>query len=428
MPAKLHLGDESKIQMPNAFGTVSVAKLRAAQGLVQTSTPVIGEQYRAVKLNAVVGESPLQMRIPFDPEHDDDDRALVDSIAGDGLRVPVLLVEVPNSVPQEYTILDGHRRVAALRHLNRESVKAVIVQQETLECDLITLTANVRKHLTPLEQARVIARLRERHDLTLEAIAKKVGLSTRYLTELKGLLDTNPAIQAALEGGGIKAKTALALGQAPHELQPQLAEVAAAQNLSEADAKRWVARIQDTGEAPEQAALALGIVDGRRESVSDGRPSAEPETEKSPAPASPRRATKRDAGLTESSAMALLSTAFPELNEKVVQALWELVGRRSVNASAAKIAGLLALSGYSAEKAVEAALPIVNNPGVRKLVQVVDIVVDLHGLIRQERCASECAPMLAALSKQAAALKQAIRAHKATLKRSKKHGTPTPAG
>ena len=133
MPAKLHLGDQSKIQMPNAFSPVSVEKLRSAQGLVQSSTPVIGEQYRAVKLSAVVGESPLQVRALFDPEHDDDDHALVDSLVSDGQRVPILLVEVPNSVPQEYTILDGHRRVAALRHLNRETAEAVIVRQETLE-------------------------------------------------------------------------------------------------------------------------------------------------------------------------------------------------------------------------------------------------------------------------------------------------------
>jgi hypothetical protein len=77
---------------------------------------------------------------------------------------------------------------------------------------------------------------------------------------------------------------------------------------------------------------------------------------------------------------------------------------------------------------VDAALPIVNNPGARKLVQLVDILVDLRGLIQHGRCAPECVPMLAALSKQAATLKQAVRAHKPTPKRSKKHGTPAPTG
>jgi hypothetical protein len=44
------------------------------------------------------------IRAPFDPEHDDDDCALVDSLVSDGQRVPILLVEVPNSVPLEYTV------------------------------------------------------------------------------------------------------------------------------------------------------------------------------------------------------------------------------------------------------------------------------------------------------------------------------------
>ena len=64
MAAKLHLGDESKIQMPNAFGSLNVQALRQAQGGAKTSAPVIGEQYREVRLSAVVGESPIQSRTP----------------------------------------------------------------------------------------------------------------------------------------------------------------------------------------------------------------------------------------------------------------------------------------------------------------------------------------------------------------------------
>ena len=59
MATPLYLGDESKIQMPNAFGSVNVQALRQAQAGERTSAPVIGEQYRDVRLSAVVGESPL---------------------------------------------------------------------------------------------------------------------------------------------------------------------------------------------------------------------------------------------------------------------------------------------------------------------------------------------------------------------------------
>lgn len=122
--------------------------------------------------------------------------------------------------------------------------------------------------------------------------------------------------------------------------------------------------------------------------------------------------------------MALLSAAFPELPDKTAQALAELVSRRSLSANVAKMAGLLALSGYNPEKAVEAALPIVNNPGVRKLLLVVDAFVDVRALAGQARCAPECAPMLGALSKQAMALKRAVATSKRpTQAKRSQHGT-----
>ena len=383
-------------QMPNPFSKASQARLEQARAMAQASKVILDEQYREVRLSAVVGESPLQARAPFAPEQDDD-QALLESIASDGQRVPVLLVETAGGegVPLAYTLLDGHRRIAALRQLNRETVKAVIVRHDSLECDLITLTANVRKHLTPLEQARVIARLRERHGLTLEHIAKKVGLSARYVTELRALLETDPAIQVALEKGAIKAKTALALGQAPREQQPELANIAAHHPVSEADAKRWVARLADTGETPEQAALALGLMAKPKATLAmEATPlpntestanveAAPPLSAASMTPAAvdapSSRSAKSDAALTIAAAQALLTDAFPELDTQMAQALSESAVKRSASAQVVKVAGLFVLAGYDAEPALDAALPITNTQSVRKVVHILDTFVDLRG-------------------------------------------------
>lgn len=331
MPTQLQLGDESQIKIPNPFGNLNREALRHAQALAHTSAPVTGEQYRQIKLSAISGNSPLQTRAPFDPEQDDEDRALLDSLASDGQRVPVLVVETGDS-NLTYAVLDGHRRVAALRHLGQETVKAIIVKEETLECDLITLTANVRKHLTPLEQARAVTRLRERHALMLEQIAQKVGLSRRYLSELMALLDTDPAIQTALENGTIKAKTALALGQAPPELQPELAAIAAANYLSEAEAKRYVTRLKETGETSSQVALALGFVPPEKESnaeESERTPAISTESEEDSVSPSRRKSSpaqkrnKSKSALTAEMAMALIESAFPELDERTAKSLAE---------------------------------------------------------------------------------------------------------
>ena len=401
-------------QAPNVFSKASHARLQETRVIGQVSRPITGEQYRDVLLTAITGDSPLQARAPFDPEHDDDEKALVESIARDGQRVPVLLVEATggeHSLPT-FTILDGHRRVMALRYLQCESVRTIIVRRESLECDLITLTANVRKHLSPLEQARVIARLRERHNLTVEEIAKRVGLSIRYVLDLRSLLATDPAIVAALEKGDIKAKTALVLGQAPLEQQPQLAEIAAQHKVSEADAKRWVARITDTGETPEQAALALGITAEPKTIASIASveaapaPSAGANPKADPGPDSPR--TKPEVALTIAYAQALLTDAFPEMDHQIATALAESAVKRSLNAQALKVAGLLASAGSDVEQAVDAGLSIINKQSARKIIHILDSVVDLRNLTRHGRSVPDCAPMLAALAKQMMTLRQAV--------------------
>jgi len=388
-------------------------------------------------LDTITGESPLQVRAPFDPGHDEDDGALLESLESDGQRVPVLLVEASEGLPPTFTILDGHRRIAALRHLNRETVKAILFNRSSLECDLITLTANVRRHLTPLEQARAIARLRERHHLTVEEIAKRVGLSSRYIGELKALLETDPAIQAALERGEIKAKAALALGQAPREHQPRLAEIAATHGLSEADSRRLVARIGDAGETPEQAALALGIGIGVSESGEPTKPSNEPASFIRPEAAvqgtpAMTRASKskpkrmRGQALTVKAAATLIQSCFPEIEARAVQSLAELAVKQSANANVLKAAGLLTLGGLNMEKAIGVARPLTNDHAVRSLLRVVDAFVDIRAIIGKGRSALECAPMLAALARQATGLRQAI-ALLAKQKKGTHHGTPQKA-
>lgn len=451
---------------PNMFAANTAERLRQVVGTPSPlpSMPVIGEQYRAIKLAAIVGDSALQARTPFDPERDDEDRALVESLASDGQRVPVFVTEVEGATPVEYTLLDGHRRVAALRHLNRELVKTIIARkgQGMLECDLITLTANIRKQLTPLEQARVIARLRERHSLTLDAIANKVGLSARYVSELKALLETDPAIQTALEKGLLKAKTALALGQAPREQQPELARLAAGHKVSEADAQRWVARMADASETPSQAARALGIttteaipspvtrvpvlakepdadVPAHRNSQltsgeSGGRPVMDAShlttaiESTSEVPVTSSSSEPAMAAATQS-ALTLLDTCFPELESATAQALCDLGVARSANSITLKIAGLLVLAGTDVEQALNVALPVMNNRSVRKLIAVVEALVDVRVYLGRAGCPPECAPMLVALSKQATTLKQAILHHHRTAKGKSKakrsqHGTP----
>src|SRR6266851_5557503 len=86
------------------------ATLQHAPGLANLGQAA-GPHYLTIELHAIIGASPLQVRAPFNPEADEQDQALLDSIASDGQRLPVLLLENPDTTPPTYTPLDGHRRI-----------------------------------------------------------------------------------------------------------------------------------------------------------------------------------------------------------------------------------------------------------------------------------------------------------------------------
>jgi ParB/RepB/Spo0J family partition protein len=388
MPATLHLGDESKLRPPRAF-----AHLRPGHGLAPLAVTGAGEPYREVRLDAIAGESPLQTRRPFDPQ-DDEDAALIVSLSSDGQRVPVLLVEERQGDLLTYRPLDGHRRIAALRHLGRDTVKAVIYRADSLECDLITLTANVRKHLSPMEQARALARLRERHQLPNDAIAQKAGISRACFYQLSALLETDPAIQAEVEQSRLSAKAARELGKAPRSQQPELAAVAARYEVNPQDAERLVEHVAEGRQTPEAAALRLGL---KRRSSEQTAPSSLSITEE------PARV---DAPGVEG-ARRLIVGCIPDLSPRVVQNLAEAAGQRQATSAIVKAATLLVSSGWEVADACSAAGLAARRPDIRKLLAMADLCSDLDNLIAEEKTSAECAPMLAALIRKLSAAKQA---------------------
>jgi ParB/RepB/Spo0J family partition protein len=415
MPAQLTLGDESKIKMPNLFG--GKASTPAALTDVQSSRPIVGEQYRIVKLSSIVRRSPLQTRAPFDPEKDEEDRALVEYVQESADKLPpVLLVEIE---PGQYGLLDGHRRCDALQHIAQDEVRAIIKREGTLDCDLITLSANVRKNLTQMELARAVGRLRREHQLPVKEITKKVGLTERSVELLEELLRADPPIQAEVERGRLSANAARALSKAPQGSRSQLTQIAATHTLSEKETKRLIARVTSTGESPETAALSLGFTPTSDEEAEQPREqlatmAAAPEKShpessqgKTPGRNHKQAGRKRERALTLEAAMAMTKDLLPELEPRLVKALSEQATKHSISLEALKIAGLLMVAGQGAAEAIKAAAGAVQTPAGRKLVGLLTTCRELQGLIEQDRLMPECLPALTVLSKKIGGLKQA---------------------
>jgi ParB/RepB/Spo0J family partition protein len=406
MATELILGDETKLRMPNPFDRVDLLALRQTREANTVLAPVIGEQYREVRLEAVVGDSPVQLRAAFDPDNDTEDRALLESLSSDGQRLPVLLAEVDGAEHKQYVPLDGHRRLAALRRLERSTVKAVIVRAGSLECDLISLTANVRKNLAPLELARAVGRLKEQHGLHVDAITQRVGLARSYVFELLALAQADPAIVAAVEAQRISAKTAGVVLKAKSDDQPGMLKLAEECQLSEAQARKLLEEVDKHDVTPEQAALKLHYIHEDARSDTQSAPletTPAPDLSLAPETRPPKSAP---APLVREEFLSDIRALFPEIDESRAAALADLAADHAQSRKVVRAACLLMLSNWDVTEAVEGAELSQRDPHARKIVAMLELSGELEDLLRQGQHSRECAPMLVGFIRRIATVKK----------------------
>jgi ParB/RepB/Spo0J family partition protein len=394
MTANLHLGDESKLHLSNPYGRLN---LKSRHPLPSNGGAAGQDHYREVPLADIVGQHPMQTRAAFDPHHDDEDQALVDSLASEGQLVPVLLAQSASGEPPQYVPLDGHRRIAGLRHLGRATIRAFIVHAETPECDLISLTANVRKNLTPLELAQALARLENEHHLKPDEIARRVGLTRSYVWKLRRLSTAPPAVREAVAAKRISALAADALLRAPAEHQPAALELAVNQRLSEAQLDRLLEACTKQNLRPEQAAQALHLI------ATPAPTSAPPATQ----PATKPEKTKIQADeLTREAIVAYVQEIFPEVTEEQADGVAELAVDHAQPRKIVKAACLLLLSNWDPVRAIEGAELSARDPQVRRVVNMLDLCLELEAMLRSGTDSRECAPMLVGLMRRLLATKR----------------------
>jgi ParB family chromosome partitioning protein len=406
MTTELYLGDESKLRMPNRFGRQNTPALHLAHGTQASQTVADGEELRQVPLTAVAGQSPLQVRAAFDPDADTEDRALADSLKADGQRVPVLLVEAGSDSASQYTPLDGHRRIAALRYIGHPTVKAVIVRAGTLDCDLISLTANVRKNLTPVELAHAVDRLENQHGLEPDDIAQRVGLARSYVWQLRRLTKT-PNVLTAVQENRITANVAYAILKAPEDLQQKALELAEKGQLSEPQVSRLLAESKKHNLRLDEAANRLHIVLPITEPAQTSDPATasaqkdaiEPGSQGSARPAAQPEMTRDDI-------VAFVREICPDVTAEQAGDVADLALDHAQPRKVVKAACLLVLSNWEPVKAIEGAELSSRDPLVRLVVAMLDLCLELEGLVRGGGRSRECAPMLVGLMKRLVSTKR----------------------
>jgi ParB family chromosome partitioning protein len=179
---------------------------------------------------------------PFQPRRafpDSGLKELADSLRASGLVQPILV----RRADDRFQLVVGERRWRAASLAGMESIPAVIRDLGDREALELALTENlVREDLNPIEAAHGLRTLQEKHGLTHEEIADRLGLNRSTVTNTLRLLRLPEEVQLLLQEGKISAGHARAILSLKSEAeQTKLARLVADKGLSVREAEAYAA-------------------------------------------------------------------------------------------------------------------------------------------------------------------------------------------
>jgi len=164
------------------------------------------------------------------------ERSLVASLAEGGQQAPVVVVR-GGETATSFVLVDGYKRVRALRRLHRDTVEAVV--WELTELDALVLVALMRSGEggSALEQGWLLCELHERFGLTAGELGRRFDRSTSWVSRRLALVRELPAaVQELVRAGALAAHAAMKhlvpLARANLECCLELAPALAAHGLS----------------------------------------------------------------------------------------------------------------------------------------------------------------------------------------------------
>jgi ParB/RepB/Spo0J family partition protein len=132
------------------------------------------------------------------------ERTLLSSLAEIGQQLPVVVVG-----EERFVLIDGYKRVRALKRLGHDTARATRWQVE--EVDALLLERGLRRGSEDaLDQAWLLAELQERFGWSLEELARGLEHSKSWVSERLALIKALPAsIQEQVRVGSLSAHAAM---------------------------------------------------------------------------------------------------------------------------------------------------------------------------------------------------------------------------
>jgi ParB/RepB/Spo0J family partition protein len=136
------------------------------------------------------------------------ERRLVGSLAEIGQQVPVVVVH--GEGPDRFVLVDGYKRVRALRRLGQDLVGATCWDLSEAEALVLDRLMRTGEGATALEQGWLLHELTVRFALSLEDLGRRFARSASWVSRRLALVEELPAaIQARVQRGELPAHAAM---------------------------------------------------------------------------------------------------------------------------------------------------------------------------------------------------------------------------
>jgi len=136
------------------------------------------------------------------------ERKLVASLAEIGQQVPVVVVR--GEAPDRFVLVDGYKRVRALRRLGQDLVQATCWDLSEAEALVLDRLMRTGEGATALEQGWLLHELAVRFELALEDLGRRFARSASWVSRRLALVEDLPeTIQEHVRRGELPAHAAM---------------------------------------------------------------------------------------------------------------------------------------------------------------------------------------------------------------------------
>ncbi len=146
----------------------------------------------------------LLQKSPYQPRTDIDAKSIQElsqSIQENGLIEPLVVRQCNN----RYELIAGHRRLEALKLLNKKKVPVYVLQISDKQAAQLTIIENIqREDLNAIDLATSLHNLIQKFSLTHEECSNSIGKSRVYVTNLLRLLQLDEKTQNAIRSNSIQ--------------------------------------------------------------------------------------------------------------------------------------------------------------------------------------------------------------------------------